>query len=350
MLDSKSIASIFTTTLLTFSIGEATAATFNPNPLFKNFDRYETVISTNNDPADIYFPNPSDLDKGNYSFPVALLLQGALVDKSFYSEYASLIARYGFIVVVPNQERTVAGFTELLVDTSQIDAVLSQTAQENNNSNSPIKGIVDTEKLGLLGHSFGGAVGLSAIANRCLFPFCEGSFERREELKAGAFYGTNLRDANNEFVPIDNSGIAVALLQSDRDGVALPFRAEATYNNIQTPPKALITVSGANHFGITNVNNPLGAQPDSLAPTIPQEVAIETIARWSGLFLRANMLGDRNAFNYVFNTGDASDVNVTVASEPIPPEPIPEPSPYMGFIVLGALGIASYYKKQLSKK
>lgn len=339
MLISKSLSAMFTTTLLTFSGGKALATTFNPAPLFEDFKRYETVISSNNDPADIYFPNPSDLDTGNYSFPVALLLQGAFVDKSFYSEYASLVAKYGFIVVVPNHEREVFGFTGLIAETSQIDAVFSQIKQENINPNSPIEGIADTEKLGLLGHSFGGAVGLSAIANQCLFPFCEGSFQRSEELKAGAFFGANLRNSNDEFIPIANSGIAVALLQGDLDGVALPFRAETTYNNIQTSPKALITVSGANHFGITDVNNPPGAQPDLSNPTLPQDVAIETIARWSGLFLRANMLGDLDAYNYVFNTGDENDPNVTVESEQVP-----EPSTYIGFVVLGLTALGTFLR------
>jgi dienelactone hydrolase len=344
MFNSKSIASICTTTLLTLSAGEAMAETFNPDPVFKNFDRYETVISTNNDPADIYFPNPSDLDTGNYSFPVVLLLQGALVDKSFYSKYASSVARYGFIVVVPNSKRSFNGTTGLFTEISQIDAVLSQISQENTDPNSPIKGVVDTEKLGLLGHSFGGAVGLSAIANLCVFR-CEGSFERPEELKAGIFFGTNLRDPNNNFIPIKNSGIAVALLQGDRDGVALPFRANATYNNIQTPPKALVTVSGANHFGINNVNTPLGARPDPSDPTIPQDVAIETIARWSGLFLRANMLGDRDAYNYVFNTGDERDPNVTVKSKEIP-----ESSAHTGILALIILEVSFFCRKQLLKK
>jgi hypothetical protein len=92
------ISVISATTILTFSVvGEVIAATFNPTPIFNDFGRYDTIISTDNDSVEIYFPNPSDLDTGNNSFPIALLLQGALVDKSFYSEYASLVARYGFI-------------------------------------------------------------------------------------------------------------------------------------------------------------------------------------------------------------------------------------------------------------
>ena len=128
---------------------------------------------------------------------------------------------------------------------------------ENAKVMSPIAGIADTERLGLLGHSFGAAVGLSVIANQCLNFLCREPFTRPKELLAGAFYGANLRDqATNEFIAIQNNGIGVELIQGDRDGVALPERAERTFENIQTSPKALITLSGANHFGITNVNNP----------------------------------------------------------------------------------------------
>jgi dienelactone hydrolase len=346
MSANSKLLSVISATILSFSAaGEVFAVTPNPNPLFKDFERYELTNGVNNDPTDIYFPNPSDLDTGNYSFPVVLLLQGALVDKLFYSNYAGLVARYGFIVVVPNHKRSVntpqGTLTGLLPETSQINVVLSQMANENLNPSSPIEGIVDTQKLGLLGHSLGGAVGLSAIANRCLVFLCEGSFARPEELKAGAFFGANLRDqVTEEFIPINNSGIAVALLQGDRDSRALPLRAEATYNNIQTAPKSLITVLGANHFGIANVNKPSGAIPDPSNPSLPQGVAIETVARWSALFLRANMLGDRDAFNYVFNTGDAIDANVIVARQS---KPVPEPSAWIAIVGLGVfIAVASY--------
>ena len=165
---------------------------------------------------------------------------------------------------------------------------------KNAKAMSPIAGIVDTERLGLLGHSFGAAVGLSVIANQCLNFLCRELFTRPKELLVGAFYGANLRDqATNEFIAIQNNGIGVELIQGDRDGVALPERAERTFENIQTSPKALITLSGANHFGITNVNNPSGACPDLIAPTLVQSVGIETIARWSGLFLRSSLLNDQ---------------------------------------------------------
>jgi dienelactone hydrolase len=318
---------------------KAIAATFNHAPLFNDVDSYTTTISTNNNLADIYFPNPKDLKTGKYSFPIALLLQGALVDKSNYSNYARIVASYGFIVVVPNNERLLRQFGKAVApQTSQVNTVLTQMSAENSNPTSPVRGVINTQKLALLGHSLGGFVGLSAIANLCLPTVCQGSFTRPKELVAGAFFGANLRDENDEFIPINNSGIPIALLQGTDDGRALPFRAQATYDNIKDAPKALISILGANHFGITNTNNPLGAVPDPNNPTIEQNLAVETIARWSGLFLRASVLDDKGAFDYIYSTGDALDPKVTVISQT---KPIPESSSALSLLVLGASTISA---------
>jgi dienelactone hydrolase len=341
MLDLKA-ATVFLTSasLFLLNTNTADAATFNPAPIFNDVANFTTTISENNDTADIYFPNPTDRNTSNYSFPVALLLQGFNVDKSEYSNYASLVARYGFVVVVPNSIRNLAqplqsifGQRALFPQISQIDAVLGQIKTENSNPSSPLAGIVNTQQLGLLGHSAGGAVALSAVADTCLPFICEGSFSRQKELKATLAFGASLRNqATQEFITINNTGIPVALLQGNLDSIALPFRTERTYNDIQTPPKVLVNLPGVNHYGITNINNPPGPFPDNNAPTQPQNIAVETIARWSGLFLRASILNDRDAYNYVYFTGDATDPNVTVTSVA---KPIPEPSTGIGLLILG---------------
>lgn len=345
-LKALSVAAVGVALIVGGTAKTAAAATFSDAPIFNDVASYSTTISANNDLADIYFPNPSNLKTRNYSFPVALLLQGANVDKSDYSEYASIVARYGFVVVVPNHPRSLPqfGFTGLLPETSQINAVLAQMEAENSNPASPVAGVINTQKLGLLGHSAGGAVGLSAIANLCLSPIqCEGSFSRPNELVAGAFFGANLRNQNGAFfLPINNSRIPIALLQGTRDSRALPINAEKTYEQIQTPPKALISILGANHYGITNTNNPAGPITDPNTPTIPQSVAVETVARWSGLFLRASVLDDKAAFDYVYDTGDALDPNVSVVSQA---KPIPEASCTLGLVVLSACGAVLGLKK-----
>jgi dienelactone hydrolase len=331
--------------LITFGINQAVSATnFTPSPLFQDVAKYNTTISANNNLTDIYFPNPQDLKTNNYSFPIALLLQGGLVNKSNYSEYAREVARYGFVVVVPNNERSVPQFGNVLApQTSQIDATLAQMVVENANPNSPVAGVVNTNSLALLGHSLGSAVGLSAIANKCIPNLCQDSFTRPKELVAGAFFGANLRDQNGNYITINNSGIPIALLQGNLDGRALPERAEKTYNNITTPPKALITINGANHFSITNTNNPAGAIPDPTSSTLSQDVAIETIARWSGLFLRASILNDKDAFNYVYALGDSLDSNVTLISQT---QPIPEKDSVFGLIILSVCVAVSIKAKR----
>ena len=133
----------------------------------------------------------------------------------------------------------------------------------------------------------------------------------------GAFYASALSQGNLEGItpPLNNSNIPVALLAGDRDGVTPLPLIEETFSQIQQPPKSLITINGANHFGITNRNNPPGTVSDPNSPILDQAVAIETIARWSSLFLRGRALGDEGALKYVKRTGDLLDPNVSVISQ-----------------------------------
>lgn len=171
-------------------------------------------------------------------------------------------------------------------------------------------------------------------------------------MKSGVFYGTNFRigQTSGGLPIIDNDGIPIALVQGNRDGVANPANAQQTYAGIQDPPKAFITIPGANHYGITNQDNPIR---EAVRPTIPQDVAIETIARWSALFLRGTALNDQDALDYVFKTGDAMDEKVNVQSVV---KPIPEYTSVVSFLALGAIGVISlnrqkqkFLKDQVSK-
>ncbi len=282
-------------------------------PLFESIGVYETLIEANEDPADVYYPQPADLEGGDYAFPIALLLQGAKVDKSHYAQFATVVASYGFVVVVPNHESLTFAGRGLYPQQSQVPEVLAHMQNESSNANSPLYNSVDTETLVLLGHSYGGACGLYSLGNNCQFPFCVGGFNRPTQLAGGAFWGTNLT------VPVlgnvsttQNDSIPVALIQGTLDSMAQPSEALATYNEIQDSPKMLINVVGANHYGMCDTNNPPGAEEDSVAPELEQDLSAQTIARWSALFLRAHVLNDRDAWSYVHETGPSLDEYVVV--------------------------------------
>ncbi|MGF1482478.1 MAG: alpha/beta hydrolase family protein [Cyanophyceae cyanobacterium] len=325
-----------------FGVAETTIAAALSDVSFE-VNRFTTTIPTDGNPADIYFPRVSATS--DESFPTAILLPGALVDKSFYSNFATQVASYGFIVAVPNNTVSLPqfDFNGLLPEASQINAVYDFVLTESENSTSPLADIVDLDKLALLGHSQGGAVGLTAIEGSCIFPFCLGDFSRPEALMAGAFYGTNRFDPLlMEFIPTNNEGIPIALVQGSLDGVATPEEALATFNLIQDPPKALISVNGANHFSITNVDNPPGALPDFSNPTLAQDEAIETIARWSALFLRATVLDDADAFELVFD-GEAKAPNVSVIAEV---KAVPEPNSLLGLLTVAIGGVRWLWRRQ----
>lgn len=289
---------------------------FSPDPLYDQVEHYTTTIATDGDPADVYYPVVPDATADQ--LPIALMLQGGLIDKADYSNYAEQVASYGFVVVVPNNERTIPGLdgqdiTGLLADQQQVNDVLDQIRVEDADSDSPIFEIVDTEKLGLLGHSFGGYAGLAAIQNINDPAVSSGDYTRPPELMAGIFYGTNFRNQQTgEFLPINNQDIPVGLIAGTLDGVADFGEVASTYVKIQDPPKALIVVDGANHYSITNADN---VARDPNRPTLDQATANDAIGRWSGLFLRSHLLGDQGAFNYIYNTGGDLDPNVSVISQ-----------------------------------
>lgn len=268
---------------------------------------YQSQIT--NDGTNVYYP--TDVTG---TLPVALLLQGGKVHRMHYAEYAAEVASYGFIVVTPNHRRLNFFSLDYYTSTSQIGETLSWMTSENARATSPLEGHIDTSTLVLLGHSFGGATGLSIAESKCSIPFCTGlSFTLPTQVKAGSFFGTH-----NEFLGSYanvNNKIPVQLVQGQEDGVAEPSQAETTFARIQNGPKQIVRLSGANHYGITNTQNPSGADPEVGPQSLSQSASIDAAARWAALWLRAQ-LGDAAAATYVTSTGDAADPLVTVTTAP----------------------------------
>ncbi|MBK1730514.1 alpha/beta hydrolase family protein [Thiococcus pfennigii] len=270
----------------------------------------EDIVLPSGDLADLYLPR---VPRGRArlfedAFPLVALLQGAQVDKSQYGRVASEVAGHGFVVVVPNHPNPLFRgglFTEVEVVTEVFDAAVA--ADED--PGSPLYQVVDTASMGLIGHSFGGAVGLYAIAHCSPRPFrrCdpdEPTYTPPEALRAGAFYGTHLV-SGDEVTDLDTSGAAVALIQGTRDGVATPLEAQATYPVLESP-RALVEIDGATHYGLCDEEDPAGATEDPNEPTIDQDVATREIARWMALWLGNHLHHRRDAEPTIARQSSAS--------------------------------------------
>jgi hypothetical protein len=98
-------------------------------------------------------------------------------------------------------------------------------------------------------------------------------------------------------------------VQGTADSKAAPADAVETFGQIQSPPAALVTLLGANHYGLTDVDNPPGADAESSASTLEQSIAVETSARFSAMLLRGWVLDDETALDYL---ASQPDTNATV--------------------------------------
>lgn len=307
-----------------------------PAAAYAEVETFETVFGRNNDPADIYYPTGID---NTTRLPMALLLQGGRCDKQYYSMFATGVAKYGFIVAVPNH------YHAFKLGPIPTDGLFSEAAQmydyidymkaQNDNSSSPIYNKVDTEKLMMLGHSYGAACTIYALQDNCISPFCpEGeaaAFKRPEELKAAALCGINSKPRGKPFdykiYPTYNQGLPLAFVNGSLDNNATPSVTKKSYDKIQDPPKMLVLINGANHYASLNINNPpapgegLGKGPgeDPTVPTLSQEVSSEIAARWCALFLRAYGLDDPLARLYVEQTGTCLDDQVEVMIQAVQP-------------------------------
>lgn len=208
-----------------------------------------------NDGTNVYYPT-----NVSGKLPVALLLQGGKVHRQYYSQYAAAVASYGFIVVTPNHKRLNFFDTDYYTSTSQVGETLSWMATENGTASSPLAGHIDTATMVLLGHSFGGATGLSIAESKCSIPFCTTlTFSLPAAVKAGSFYGTN--NAILGLYPAIDNRIPIQLVQGQSDGMAEPAQAESAYAAIQNGRKQIVRLSGANHYGITDVQSPSALRP-----------------------------------------------------------------------------------------
>jgi dienelactone hydrolase len=247
---------------------------------------------------------------------VVVLLQGANVGRQSYSGFSQTIAESGFIVVVPDHFRTLAGPTGPLSGLLSEEQVLldaqSQVLAESARASSPIYRRVDATRLGVLGHSWGGATALYATEGVCQPLLCSGSFARPKELRASLVYGTFLRDSvTMAYSAIHNDGVAVSILQGDKDGNAPAAAGAATYEQLQ-PPRAYMVLNGANHFGICDENPAPGAKPDASAPTLAQPTGVERAGRWAALFLRAHVIDDPVARQQIYESPGDPDSVVTI--------------------------------------
>jgi dienelactone hydrolase len=298
-------------------------------------DGGEDVFVTNEvvpDVADLYAPFIPGwlLPRYTNAFPIVVVLQGANVDKEQYSILGKRLARLGMIAVIPNSFQTFGGEEVLFSDVQVVPRAIAAVSSEAADPDSPIYGIADTDIVGAVGHSLGGAAAVYAAANECVIGLCEGClnpfgcpdvFARPDALKAVAVYGTNLLPPPPAPPVLPDlsydKGIPIAFLSGSVDGVSPPLEIRNAYSTVEPASgspsiqRALVSIVGANHYGINDENNPAGALPDTSPPELPQRWGASQIAQAIAVWLRWHLTDDPLA-EYWYTTVGASLDGVVV--------------------------------------
>jgi len=251
---------------------------------------YETVITSSGDPALVTAPKvPAIYKLLGVRFPAVVVLQGGSVMHTDYSQFAERLARHGYVVIVPNHIIEFGGQVGPFTNVRVIDQAFEFVKEESAIPGSPIQGLVDGNKLAVVGHSLGGATTLQAVGGQCLAPLCFGTYTPPAELRAVAVYGGNMRNRPpaTGFIDVDNVA-PTAMIHGSEDAIATIADARSTFALLEES-KSFFRVNGTNHYGINNANN-VGGQPD-VTPSMPQSQGIAAITDTTALYFDLNVKG-----------------------------------------------------------
>lgn len=249
------------------------------------------------------------------SLPVVVLVHGSHCTAAMYDRYARGLAREGFLVIAPEQVRTVFGDTAHYPQQAYINWGVDWAAEENAREGSDLAGRIDLGHVFITGHSMGGGVSLGVASDFGQMGLVDEYWSMPKELVAAVVNGTHNipPPRTGDPLPVDNV-VPIAFFSGSIDSLVTLDQVSRTFAGVRgVKPYLQVVIEGGNHFFLNDEANPPGARPDPNTMTIDQGVSVESTAKWTAIWFKAN-LGDEAALASL--TGAASSPDGTPPGEP----------------------------------
>ena len=191
-----------------------------------------------------------------------------------FDAYARSLARLGYVVAAPTFPLTneaapgghLSGLADLLSQPGDVSFVIDALADASNDPSDPLHGRVDAGRVGLMGHSLGGATAIAATRFDCC------SDPRIDAVILVAAADFVLPGLFGEDVHAD--GPPTLSLTGDHDGVVPSAGVRAFHDGIE-PPRVYVQLVGGNHV---NLIENYGEPSPLLMPT--EDVSAAFFAAW----------------------------------------------------------------------
>jgi predicted dienelactone hydrolase len=233
---------------------------------------------------------------GDARVPLVALVHGSHMHPRHYSTYAAALADEGFVVVAPEHVREFFGSTAHYPQQAFVNWVLDWALAEDANPGSPLHGRIDTDHLFVTGHSMGGGTTLGIVSDFDQHGLVVDEWSRPPQLVAAVANATHNipPPRTGDPLPVDNK-VPLAFVHGSSDGIVTLDQSERSFKAVHgVLPRLFVELEGASHFFVTDDDAPEGASQLDVPATLDHATGVESAARWTATWFRAN-LGDVDA-------------------------------------------------------
>lgn len=234
---------------------------------------------------------PPDTSQGK--FPVIAFGHGFFMQTSYYTSIFNHLASHGFIVIAPQFFDTQHG--ELARD---MLTCINYIKSLNNDSNSPLFGLIDTSSIGVSGHSMGGGASLLATVYDSIITIA-------------------VPLAAAETTPsvinvINQSNSILYLISAQNDGITPPGTTQTPMYNNAVPFKSILYLKGANHTKFMDTNLFDWTDPNGYMTRLNQQ---RLTRRYLTASFKHFLKKDTSYWTYLFGAENQSDTSVILNFE-----------------------------------